>query len=53
MSVITHRTPIHPRTSHVDRESPTLLQFVVLSMLLHVLIVVVFGNPIGRGKIIH
>jgi len=50
MSVITHRTPIHPRTSHVDRESPTLLQFVVLSMLLHVLIVVVFGNPIGTAR---
>jgi hypothetical protein len=48
--VITHRTPIRPRASRVDFEPPTLLQFVVLSMLLHVLIVVVFGNPIGTAR---
>src|SRR5271156_4061865 len=36
------------RTAAVD--PPTLLQFVLLSMLLHLLLVVLFGNPTGGAR---
>src|SRR5271167_4310551 len=36
------------RTTAVD--TPTLLQFVLLSMLLHLLLVVLFGNPTGGAR---
>src|SRR5271166_4300033 len=36
------------RTATID--PPTLLQFVVLSMLLHLLLIVLFGNPAGGTR---
>ena len=35
--------------SSIKVESPVLLQFVLLSMLLHVLVVVIFGNTSSGG----
>jgi hypothetical protein len=43
------RKPARPRHSPANAESPTLLQFVFLSMLLHMLLVVLFGNTISGG----
>ena len=44
-------SPTHIRNSPADVVSPTLLQFVFLSMLLHLLLVVLFGNtPSGSSR---
>jgi len=48
--VTTQRIPIRLRTAPVDAEPPPLFQFVVLSMLLHLLVVIVFGNPTGTAR---
>jgi len=47
--VTTLRNFARPRYSPANAESPTLLQFVFLSMLLHMLLVVLFGNTISGG----
>ena len=45
----TQRKSARPRHWPANAESPTLLQFVFLSMLLHMLLVVLFGNTISGG----
>jgi len=47
MLVNPQRRPGRPASRSVAVDPPTLLQFVLLSMLLHVLLIVLFGNPIG------
>jgi hypothetical protein len=47
--VILRRNRVRPIYSAAV-EPPTLLQFVVLSMLLHVLLIVLFGNPTGAPR---
>ncbi|HEV8551808.1 MAG TPA: hypothetical protein VGR65_00255 [Casimicrobiaceae bacterium] len=47
MLVNPQRRPARPASRSVAVDPPTLLQFVVLSMLLHVLLIVLFGNPVG------
>ena len=44
------RNRARPRYSSATVEAPTLFQFVVLSMLLHVLLIVLFGNPTGGAR---
>lgn len=46
--VTRHRTPARRGYASAKVDEPTLLQFIVLSMLLHVLAVVLFGDA-GRG----
>ena len=41
------RRPARPASRSFAVDQPTLLQFVLLSMLLHVLLIVLFGNPAG------
>jgi hypothetical protein len=49
--VTTQRTYARPQNSPANVVSPTLLQFVLLSMLLHLLLVVLFGNsPSGSAR---
>jgi hypothetical protein len=47
MLVNPQRRPARPASRSVAVDPPTLLQFVLLSMLLHVLLIVLFGNPVG------
>src|SRR6266850_7168948 len=47
MLVNPQRRPARPASRSFAVDSPTLLQFVLLSMLLHVLLIVLFGNPPG------
>jgi hypothetical protein len=47
--VTTHRRSAHTPYPSVRVDSPTLLQFVFLSMLLHLLFVVLFGNTTSGG----
>jgi hypothetical protein len=48
--VITHRRFVLRRYSATTVEQPTLVQFLILSMLLHLLVVVLFGNTTGSGE---
>ena len=50
--LVTHRRhqPTRPRYRSVAIEPPPLIQFVVLSMLLHMLLIVLFGNPAGSSR---
>ena len=48
-----HRRSVRPRYTPVQVETPTLFQFVLLSMLLHVLLVVLLGNTIVGGSFRH
>ena len=53
MPVSARRPSARTRPRSFADDQPTLLQFVLLSMLLHVLLIVLFGNPSGgsaRGK---
>src|SRR5438552_33628 len=45
MLVNPQRRPARPASRSFAVDQPTLLQFVLLSMLLHVLLIVLFGNP--------
>jgi hypothetical protein len=47
MLVNPQRRPARPASRSVTVDPPTLLQFVLLSMLLHALLIVLFGNPVG------
>src|SRR5439155_3015332 len=44
------RRPARPASRSFAIDQPTLLQFVLLSMLLHVLLIVLFGNPTGGAR---
>src|SRR2546425_12864059 len=50
MLVNPQRRPARPASRSFAIDQPTLLQFVLLSMLLHVLLIVLFGNPTGGAR---
>src|SRR5205809_948686 len=50
MLVNPQRRPARPAFRSFAIDQPTLLQFVLLSMLLHVLLIVLFGNPTGGAR---
>ncbi|HEX9275655.1 MAG TPA: hypothetical protein VGA51_04550 [Casimicrobiaceae bacterium] len=50
MLVNPQRRPARPASRSFAVDQPTLLQFVLLSMLLHVLLIVLFGNPVGGTR---
>ncbi|TMH56277.1 MAG: hypothetical protein E6H55_17175 [Betaproteobacteria bacterium] len=50
MLVNPQRRPARPASRSFAVDQPTLLQFVLLSMLLHVLLIVLFGNPTGGAR---
>src|SRR5204863_47367 len=50
MLVNPQRRPARPASRSFASDQPTLLQFVLLSMLLHVLLIVLFGNPTGGAR---
>ena len=50
MLVNPQRRPARPASRSFAVDQPTLLQFVLLSMLLHVLLIVLFGNPAGGTR---
>jgi hypothetical protein len=49
MNTISHHPGVRVRSSPRELTQPTLLQFVLLSMLLHVLVVVLFGTTTSTG----
>src|SRR5438046_9149546 len=50
MLVNPQRRPAPPASRSFVVDQPTLLQFVLLSMLLHVLLIVLFGNPSSGAR---
>ena len=50
MLVNPQRRPARPASRSFTIDQPTLLQFVLLSMLLHVLLIMLFGNPTGGAR---
>ena len=50
MLVNLQRRPARPASRSFAVDQPTLLQFVLLSMLLHVLLIMLFGNPAGGTR---
>src|SRR3989442_13914520 len=50
MLVNPQRRPARSASRSFAIDQPTLLQFVLLSMLLHVLLIVLFGNPTGGAR---
>src|SRR6266545_2621443 len=50
MLVNPQRRPARPASRSFAVDQPKLLQFVLLSMLLHVLLIVLFGNPVGGTR---
>src|SRR5580765_2982769 len=47
--VIPHPRPTRPGRSPAAIEPPTVVQFVLLSMLLHLLVILLFGTESGSG----
>jgi hypothetical protein len=50
MPVKVERKRARARSRSIAVDQPTLLQFLLLSMLLHVLLIVLFGNPTGGAR---